>query len=545
MKIALCQINTIIGDIANNKQKIIDGYRRGVNDKVDLVIFPELSLVGYPPLDLVEKKEFRQAAVKAAEEIASITGNVGLIFGSITEDDDKIGTDIHNSALLCYDGKIKFVQHKTLIPNYDVFDEMRYFDSAKDVNVHEFKGEKLGISICEDIWNDADYWYKRRYIKDPVKELVNKGSSILINISASPYAYGKRKDRCEMLSVLTKDDKIPLVYVCTVGAQTELIFDGASMCFDKSGAMVLVGKAYEEDYFIFDTKKKYELITRVENSFEEETLSSLIFGLKEYCSKLRFKKVLIGLSGGMDSALVTYIAVQAMGKENVHVVLMPSRYSSDGSISHSLKLIENLGITHNQVSIQNVVDEIQTTLKKPFDKFLVGLTEENIQARVRGVYLMAFANQFNYLLLNTGNKSELATGYCTLYGDMCGGLAVIGDVYKTDIYKIANYINKGKEIIPQEIIAKAPSAELKENQTDQDTLPPYELLDKILKMYLEENRELHEISNVIGDREIVNKVLRMVDLNEFKRKQAAPVLRVSTKAFGYGRRYPIVQGWRK
>lgn len=545
MKIAICQINTIVGNIENNKAKIIDGYKRGITDNVDLVIFPELSLVGYPPLDLVEKKEFRQAVVKAAEEIASITNDVGLIFGSITEDDDKIGTDIHNSAIFCYNGAVKFIQHKTLIPNYDVFDEMRYFDSAKEISVHEFKDEKLGISICEDIWNDADYWYRRRYVKDPVKDLVDKKSSILINISASPYAYGKRKDRCKMLSVLTKDDKVPLVYVCCVGAQTELIFDGASMCFNANGNLVLVGNSYEEDYIIFDTKKNYPKINCIENNFEREVLDALIFGLKEYCNKLKFKKVLIGLSGGMDSALVTYLAVQALGKENIHVVLMPSKYSSEGSTADSFKLIENLGISHNQASIQSVVNEIQTTLAKPFNFFPEGLTEENIQARVRGIYLMAFANQFNYLLLNTGNKSELATGYCTLYGDMCGGLAVIGDVYKTEVYRIANFINQNEEIIPKEILTKTPSAELKHNQTDQDTLPPYELLDQILKMYLEQNKEYDEISKVISDREVVKKVLRMVDINEFKRKQAAPVLRVSTKAFGYGRRYPIVQGWRK
>ncbi len=545
MKIAICQINTIVGDIENNKTKIIDGYKSGVADKVDLVIFPELSLVGYPSLDLVEKKEFRQAAVNAAEEIAAVTKDVGLIFGSITEDDDKIGTDIHNSAILCHNGKIQFIQHKTLIPNYDVFDEMRYFDSAKDVHVHEFKGEKLGISICEDIWNDADYWYRRRYVKDPVRELVEHGSTILINISASPYAYGKRKDRCEMLSVLTKNDKVPLVYVCSVGSQTELIFDGASMCFDSNGNLVLIGNSFEEDYLIFDTKKSYSALNHIENNFEIEVLNALIFGLKEYCEKLKFKKVILGLSGGMDSALVTYIAVKALGAENVHVVLMPSKYSSEGSISHSLKLIKNLGISYNEVSIQNVVDEIQFTLEEPFTSIPEGLTEENIQARVRGIYLMAFANQFNYLLLNTGNKSELATGYCTLYGDMCGGLAVIGDVYKTDVYKIANFINRNEEIIPKEIISKPPSAELKHNQTDQDTLPPYDLLDNILRMYLEHNKEYNEISKVIGYENVVKKVLRMVDMNEFKRKQAAPVLRVSTKAFGYGRRYPIVQGWRE
>ncbi len=545
MKIALCQIDTIIGDIKNNKKKIIEGYKRAVGDKADLVIFPELSLVGYPPQDMVEKEEFRQAAITASKEIAAQTGRTGLIFGSITESDDLIGTDIHNSALLCFDGKMQFVQHKTLIPNYDVFDEMRYFEPAADVNVFEFRNERLGISICEDIWNDADYWYKRRYSTDPVKKLIDKGATVLINISASPYHYGHRKDRQEMLSVLTKHDKVPLAYVCSVGAQTDLIFDGASMCFDSSGNLVLLGKSYDEDYFIFDTKAKYKPILESERSFEEETLEALVYGLKGYCSKLGFKKVLVGLSGGMDSALVAYIAVHAAGRDNVHVVLMPSEFSSEGSIVDSKKLISKLGISSEVISIQPVVDQIIEMLDGYFNSKQPDVTEENIQARVRGLYLMALSNKHNYLLLTTGNKSEMAVGYCTLYGDMSGGLAVIADVYKTDVYRIAKYINRNEEIIPNEIITKAPSAELKHGQKDQDTLPEYELLDKILRMYLEENKEIDEISKIIGDNELVSKILRMVDLNEFKRKQAAPALRVSKKAFGYGRRYPIVQGWRK
>jgi NAD+ synthase (glutamine-hydrolysing) len=544
MKIALCQINTIVGAIDYNKNKIIDGYIRGAADGADLVIFPELSLVGYPPLDLVEKKEFRQAAAKAAEEIASLSGEVGLIFGSITEDDDKIGTDIHNSAILCYDKKIQFIQHKSLIPNYDVFDEMRYFDSAKEVFVHEFKGEKLGISICEDIWNDSDYWYMRRYSRDPVKELLEKNATILLNISASPYSYGKRKERCEMLSLLTRHEKIPLVYVCGVGGQTELIFDGASMCFDSNGALVKVGNRYEEDYFIFDTNEKYIPAKNYEKVFPAEILDALIFGLKEYCRKLGFEKVTLGLSGGMDSALVAYIAVKALGPQNVFAVMMPSKYSSEGSVRDSEKLISNLGIRSDDVSIQPAVDISLETLSKIFKENLKGLTEENIQARMRGIFLMAVSNNNNYLLLNTGNKSELAVGYCTLYGDMCGGISVIADVYKTDVYRIAEYINREKEIIPREIIKKAPSAELRDDQTDQDSLPPYELLDQILKMYLEENKEINEISDKIGHPEIVKEVLRLVDRNEFKRRQAAPTLRVSKKAFGFGRRYPIVQGWR-
>ncbi len=545
MKIALCQIDTIIGDISNNKKKIIEGYEQGVKDGVDLVIFPELTLVGYPPQDLVEKEEFRQTALEAAKDIAALTGKTGIIFGTITERDDLIGTDIHNSAMLCFDGKIQFTQHKTLIPNYDVFDEMRYFDSAKDVSVFEFNGEKLGISICEDIWNDADYWYKRRYSVDPVKKLIDKGATVLINISASPYHYGHRKARQEMLSVLTKHDKVPLVYVCSVGAQTDLIFDGASMCFDNKGNLVLLGKTYKEDYFVFDTRAKYSAIPQSEKSFEEETLNALIFGLREYCSKLGFKKVLIGLSGGIDSALVTYIAVKALGKENVHTVLMPSEFSSKGSITDSKKLIDNLGISFEEISIQPVVDKTIEMLDGSFNGKNPDITEENIQARVRGLYLMALSNKHNYLLLTTGNKSEMAVGYCTLYGDMSGGLAVIADVYKTDVYKIAKYINKDKEVIPIEIIEKAPSAELRHGQKDQDTLPDYEVLDRILRMYLEENKEINEISEILGNNTLVKKILRMVDISEFKRKQAAPALRVSKKAFGYGRRYPIVQGWRK
>ena len=545
MKIALCQVNTIVGNIEYNKSRIIDGYKKAVNDAADLVIFPELSLIGYPPLDLVEKKEFRQASLKALAEIADQSGEVGLLFGTITEDDDNIGTDIHNSAVLCYNGKVQFIQHKSLIPNYDVFDEMRYFDPAKSIYVHEFKGEKLGISVCEDIWNDADYWYKQRYSYDPVKDLIENYASVIVNISASPYSFGKRESRKNMLSVLCKTEKIPLAYVCDVGAQTELIFDGASMCFDNEGNLVKLGKAFEEDYFIFDTKEKCQPVKSSERSFEEETLSALIFGLKEYCSKQKFRQVLVGLSGGIDSALVTYIAVKAIGPENVNVMLMPSIYSSEGSIKDSEKLIKNLGILSSNVSIQPVVKEVLKMLSSVVTEKHKRIVEENIQARIRGVYLMAVSNQFGYLLLTTGNKSEMAVGYCTLYGDMAGGLGVIADVYKTDVYRIVNYINKEKEIIPKEIVEKEPSAELSLGQKDQDILPPYELLDKILKMYLEENKEYDEITKIIGDGEVVNKVLKMVDNNEYKRRQAAPALRVSTKAFGYGRRYPVVQGWRK
>jgi NAD+ synthase (glutamine-hydrolysing) len=545
MKIAVGQINSIVGNIAYNKAKIIEIYNKGVEDGADLVVLPELALIGYPPLDLIEKREFREEVIKASKEIAAETKEVALIFGTIMEDDDLVGTDIHNSAVLCYDGSIRFIQHKSLIPNYDVFDEMRYFDPAGKVNVFNFRGERLGISVCEDIWNDEDYWYKRRYSSDPVKQHIEMNATILINISASPYIYGKRDERSRMLSAISRKNNLPLIYACMVGGQTELIFDGGSMSFDRSGSLVKLGKVYEEDYYIFDTEKSYAAIEIVEKSMEEEILESLIYGVKEYCRKTGFSKVLIGLSGGLDSALVVYIAVKAIGKENTHVLLMPSEFSSKGSISDSEKLIANLGISSDTISIQPVFEKIKLMLEPVFRNTSEDITEENIQPRIRAMYLMAVANKFNYLLLTTGNKSEIATGYATLYGDMAGGLAVIGDVYKTDIYKIAEYINKNGEIIPEEIIRKAPSAELKPDQTDQDTLPPYGLLDKILCFYLEENKELKEIAEIIGDKDLVDRVLRMVDYNEFKRRQAAPVLKISKKAFGYGRRYPVVQGWRK
>ncbi|MBL1212861.1 MAG: NAD+ synthase [Ignavibacteriae bacterium] len=545
MKIALCQINPIIGDIGGNKAKIEKGYKRGVNDGAELVIFPELALCGYPPQDLIEKEEFRTAVQAAAQELASITGETGLLFGSITEHKESVGTGIYNSALLCYNGKLQFTQKKTLLPNYDVFDEVRYFESAKEVFVHEFKGEQLGISICEDIWNDDDYWKHRRYHTDPVQSIVDLGATLLLNISASPYAYGRRTERLEMLSVLTKTDKIPLAYVCCAGAQTDLIFDGASMCFSSNGELKMMGKCYEEDYFIFNTEHKYPSITKVEKSMEEEVLQSLILGLKDYASKTGFKKAVIGLSGGIDSAIVVYIAVQALGAENVHVIMMPSKYSSSGSITDSEKLIQNLSITSSTISIQPAFEKVLDLLNPIFSDKPEDITEENLQSRLRGVYLMAYSNKFGSLLCTTGNKSEMAVGYATLYGDMNGALAVLGDVYKTDVYKIANFINRNDEVIPEAIISKPPSAELRHNQTDQDSLPEYEILDRILKMYLEESKEYNEIIEEVKDETIVKKILRLVDLNEFKRKQAAPVLRVSTKAFGYGRRYPIVQGWRK
>ncbi|HEX2984003.1 MAG TPA: NAD+ synthase [Ignavibacteriales bacterium] len=545
MRIAVYQMNSLIGDLEGNYRKILAAYQRGVQENADLAIVPELALLGYPPQDLVEKKEFRDKVKTYCEKLARQTGECGLLFGSITEDFDDVGTDIFNSAILCYNGKVQFVQNKTLIPNYDVFDERRYFESSKQVCLHEFKGRRLGISICEDIWNDKDYWNKRLYSKDPVKKLIEQGADLLINISASPYAYGKREERRKMLEAVSQRSNVPLVYACCVGAQTDLIFDGGSLCLDKNGRTVMLGKTYEEDFFIYNDSKEYKEIEHVEKCFEEEALNALILGVKDYSRKTGFKKALLGLSGGIDSALVAFIAVKAMGPENVKVIMMPSQYSSKGSVADSEKLISNLGISYNTVPIQNVFESVKSSLKNVFNGAPEDLAEENMQSRIRGLFLMAMSNKFNYMLLTTGNKSEIAVGYATLYGDMCGALAVIGDLYKTEVYKISNYINREKEIIPIEIIEKAPSAELRPDQTDQDSLPPYDVLDKILEMYLEENKEYEEIVSIIGDSAVVKKTLRLVDYNEFKRKQAAPVLRISMKAFGYGRRFPIVHGWRK
>ncbi len=546
MKIALAQINNIIGDIEGNSRKIEELYRRGVKDGADLVVFSELAITGYPPQDLIEKDEFRKAVKDASERIAKITtSETGLIFGSIVERNDPVGTGVYNSALMCHSGRIQFIQNKMLIPNYDVFDEVRYFEPAQKVELYEFKGEKLGISICEDIWNDDDYWKHRRYHRDPVREQIDAGATVLINISASPYSYGRRTERFKMLETLTSKDKIPLAYVCQVGAQSELIFDGGSMCFNSEGKLCLLGRTYREDYFIFDLNKNYEPIEKVEEAFEEEILEALTLGVSDYARKTGFKKAIIGLSGGIDSALVTYIAVKALGKENVRVILMPGEYSSSGSIDDAVKLIKNLGITYNIISIQPVYEKLLDVFEPYFRDYPRDVTEENLQARIRGIYLMAMSNKFGYLLLTTGNKSEMATGYATLYGDMCGALAVIADVYKTQVYKLANFINRKEEIIPREIILKPPSAELSPGQKDEDTLPPYSFLDKILRMYLEEYKEFNEITDRLGNPEIVRKILQIVDKNEFKRKQSAPVLRVTRKAFGYGRRYPIVQKWRR
>lgn len=548
MKIAVCQITSRIGDLKGNFEKIIAYYNEAIKLNADICVFPELSLIGYTPQDLLEKKEFREKCFEYNNKLASVTKDTLLIFGSIIEDADNVGNDLYNCAIAAKNGKIEHIQRKTLLPYYDVFDEIRYFEASTFNQIYEYKGMKIGISICEDIWNDRDFWKKRKHYNDPIDEQIRRGAQILINISASPYVYGKREQRKQFLSFLASKAKVPIVYCCQVGANAELVFDGASLCFDSNGKIVKRGKFYEEDLFIFDINEKQNGTEPIiERSFEEEVYEAICYGVKEYACYSNFSKVVLGVSGGIDSAVVCCIAVDVFGKENVIPVLLPSMYSSKGSIDDALRLCYNLDLKPNVIKISDIYGEIIKSLQDIFSGKAEDVTEENIQSRIRGLLLMAISNKFNAMLLSCGNKSELAVGYATLYGDMCGALEPIGDVYKTDVYKLASYINqrKKKQVIPEEIFLKAPSAELKPNQKDQDTLPPYEILDEILRLYLENNMEINEISKKIGNSQLVYRVLSMVDSNEFKRKQAPPVIKISSKSFGIGRRYPITCKWRK
>lgn len=544
MKIKLVSINPTIGYLKYNFEKIIENITRAKEENIELIIFPELSLLGYPPLDLLDKNSFVEEAISYHEKIAEHSKGIGVIFGSVTRIDDQIGTNLFNSAIFCYDGEIKSIHRKSLLPNYDVFDEVRYFESSNQIHLLEFKDIKFGVTICEDAWNDKDFWVHQKYEFDPVEEVVKLGAEIIINISASPFSVGKEKVRTEMFSSIAKKHKKPVLFVNQVGANTDLIFDGGAKIFDRNGNLILASNRFEEASVHFDTTKEYEKTNYAFPDDVEDIYNALILGIKDYCKKTSFKKVVLGLSGGIDSSLVAVLAKEALGPENVLCVMMPSQYSSEGSIKDSQKLVQNLGVKSTVIPIVDLFNEFRKSLKNEFQNLPEDVTEENLQSRIRGVLLMALSNKFGYLLLATGNKSELATGYATLYGDMCGGLAPISDVYKTKVYELARFINREKEIIPINIINKIPSAELRPQQTDQDTLPPYDILDKILYYYIEEAKEVDEIVALGFERELVEKILKMVDRAEYKRKQAAPGLKVTNKAFGTGRRFPIVQRWR-
>ncbi len=540
MKVALAQLNLTVGDIAGNEAKILSAYRRGVDAGAEIVVCPELSLAGYPPRDLLLRKRFVAQNLQALERLATAAGKTALLIGYVGENNLRPGRPVTNAAALLQNGKVIATRSKTLLPTYDVFDEDRYFEPAAENNVVTLNGRRIGITICEDIWNDDDFWPERRYRNNPPVELANAGAEILFNISASPWHIGKNLTRYEMLRSLVQKTGRPVVFCNQVGGNDELVFDGNSLVFNAAGQLIAEGKRFEEDLIVVDTdaSASHELSSHCD---EELIYKALVLGLRDYLHKCGFKSAVLGLSGGIDSALTAVIAAEALGKENVRGVSLPSQFSSQHSLDDARVLAERLGIQYDVVPIQAGFETLKTTLKPLFTGRVEDTTEENIQARLRGVILMALSNKFGSLLLTTGNKSELAVGYCTLYGDMCGGLAVISDVPKTMVYRISKWINREREIIPDSSITKPPSAELRPDQCDQDSLPPYEVLDAILDQYVVQGKSGVEIIASGFDEATVKRVIRLIDLNEYKRRQAAPGLRVTTKAFGVGRRIPIAQ----
>ena len=544
MKIGLLQLNSTIGDFAANRKNLLTGYEKAVALGAEFVLAPELFLCGYPPRDLLLRDDFIDANLTALEETAKGVGAIPLCVGYVDRNLEKPGRALQNSAAVLQNGKIIWRTHKSLLPTYDVFDEDRYFEPVKSVAPFEFNGHKLGITICEDIWNDEDFWPERIYRRDPVKELISQGAEIILNISASPWHDGKERTRLEMLRRVARDEKIPLAQVNLVGANDELIFDGHSVALNSRGEPIAFGKGFAEDILVADLEtgsvpQKIEQPPR-----EQQIFSALSLGIRDYVRKCGLKYVILGLSGGIDSALVAALATDALGAENVLGVAMPARYSSEGSLHDAAALAKNLGIRYEVLPIEPSFLAVEKQLGGIFAGTKPNEAEENVQSRLRGVTLMALSNKFGALVLTTGNKSEIAVGYCTLYGDMNGALAPIGDVLKTDIYKIARWVNRERKIIPENSITKPPSAELRPNQKDQDSLPEYEILDAILELYVVKNLSKPEIIARGFAAAVVNDVINKINFSEYKRRQAAPGLKVSPRAFGMGRRIPIAQRFR-
>jgi NAD+ synthetase len=568
MKVALAQINTTVGDLRGNCGKIVDAYHRAVRSGATLVATPEMAVTGYPPRDLLAKRRFVEDNLRALDELAAQIGPTPLVVGYVEINPHRPGKDYFNAAALVRGGKIVERRFKTLLPTYDVFDEDRYFQPAESNRPVAIDGQNVGLTICEDIWTQ-DYLPAHLYERSPVEELMRGAASapVLLNISASPYNLGKENVRAEMLASVAQQHGAPIVYCNLVGGNDELIFDGNSMVFDATGRLIARGAAFREDLVVVDLDSPvadYRSPIADRQSAVANLHDALVLGLRDYTQKCGFKSVVLGLSGGIDSAVSACLAVAALGRENVMGISMPSRFSSKGSIEDARELAENLGIRWEIIPIQDAFEQYKAALKPFFKGLREDTTEENIQARIRGTILMALSNKLGHMLLTTGNKSELAVGYCTLYGDMNGGLGVIADVPKTMVYELARYINHARGMvngsgarkaesgerkaggkgfpIPEASLTKPPSAELRPNQTDQDTLPPYDVLDAILTRYIEEWKSAAEIIQEMGyDEKLVRDVVRRIDLNEYKRKQAPPCLRVTTKAFGIGRRVPIAQ----
>src|SRR5579872_5742928 len=540
VKIALGQINPTVGDFRGNASKIIDFSHRARAAGAGLILFPELSICGYPPRDLVERPSFVRQNRESAECIASQTAGISVIAGMVTPADSDTGKAVMNSAALLQDGKIAFIQSKMLLPTYDVFDEMRNFAPARNQELFPFCGNQMALTICEDAWNDKQFWPKRLYTVDPVESLIKSGGNFVLNISASPFWIGKREFRRDLLASIARGHKVPVALVNQVGGNDSLVFDGSSLVLNREGEVIAQGRSFEEDLIYFDSERLTGEMHEQIAGDEASVYSALVLGTRDYMHKCGFQKAIIGLSGGIDSALTAVIAAEAVGPENVIGVGMPGPYSSQGSIGDARALARNLGIRFELLSIDLAYEAYRKTLQQVFAGEKEDVTEENIQSRARGTLLMALSNKFGAIVLSTGNKSELGVGYCTLYGDMVGGLAVISDVPKTLVYRLSEYVNSRRAVIPQDTLEKPPSAELRPDQKDSDSLPPYEVLDAVLEDYIEEMHPGEQIAKDRGfDIEVVRRVIRMVDRAEYKRQQAAPGLKISPKAFGYGRRFPI------
>jgi NAD+ synthase (glutamine-hydrolysing) len=550
MKIAWAQLNFHIGNFEANTDKIIRQIQQAKVENVDLVVFPELSLCGYPPLDFLESNHFIEECIKSIALIAIHCDGIAAIVGAPAINESDTGKRLFNAAYFIANKRVEKIIKKTLLPNYDVFDEYRYFEPNKVFEIIEFKSLKIALTICEDLWDEQDETFtplnhSKMYTISPMQELMKLNPDCMINIAASPFSYVQHQTRMKVLQRNALKYQIPLLYVNHCGAQTELIFDGGSCALNKDGKTIAIAPFFIENFHVIDlfSTSITSAIEQVTPSKNELIFKALTCGIRDYFSKQNFKQAILGLSGGIDSALTLVLAVAALGKENVLAVLLPSGFSSNHSIDDALALVKNLDCKHQLLPIEDNFQSLLKTLKPSFEGTDFGLAEENIQARLRGVLLMAMSNKFGYILLNTSNKSEMAVGYGTLYGDMCGGLAVIGDVYKTEVYQLCEYINREKEIIPLNTIIKPPSAELRPNQKDSDSLPEYDILDRVLFQYIENKNPLDDICELGYDESLVKRIINMVNKNEYKRKQAAPVLRISPKAFGMGRRMPIVANY--
>jgi len=541
VKVAIGQINPAIGDFSGNAAKILDYVTKAERGGADVIVFPEMCVCGYPPMDLLDHVSFVEANLKTLRLIQQRSPKgIGIVLGYVDKNRTSAGKPLVNAVSLIRNGEVLLTQTKSLLPTYDVFDEARYFEPADRRRVSAFKGEQIGIAICEDIWWEAEQPAALHYPVDPVKELLDQGATVIFSPSASPFYSGKLDVRLRLLSSIGKSSGVPVVYVNMVGGNDSLIFDGRSLVTSAEGDLNFLGAGFEEQLAFVDTKSLKSKIALEVNRYEELE-QALVLGIRDYLDKCGFKRVHVGLSGGIDSSVVAVLATKAVGSENVTVFALPSRYSSEGSRDDAQTLAENLGIQLHSLSIEEMFRAGLETLAPVFGDKPLDVTEENLQARIRGLLLMAFSNKFHSLLLATGNKSELATGYCTLYGDMCGVLAVIGDLFKTEVYALARSLNREKQVIPESVLTKVPSAELRPDQTDQDSLPPYDLLDQILEQYLLQNKTFEEITALGYKADLVKSVLNMVGKAEFKRRQAPPVLKVSPRAFGTGRRIPIAR----